>query len=65
MYPDKCMGKDCDMGAIIHINAMPTVDAIPIEWIEKQRKSMKKGSDREQNLKWLLDEWREEHAETD
>lgn len=30
LYPDKCMGKDCDWGSIIHINAMPTVDAVPI-----------------------------------
>ena len=32
LYPDKCMGKECDLGAIIHINAMPTVDAEP-QWI--------------------------------
>ena len=30
LYPDKCMGKDCDWGAIIHINAMPTIDAVPV-----------------------------------
>lgn len=30
LYPDKCMGKDCDCGAIIHINAMPTIDAVPV-----------------------------------
>ena len=32
LYPDKCMGKDCDLGAIIHINEMPTVDLEP-QWI--------------------------------
>ena len=32
LYPDKCMGDDCDWGAIIHINAMPTIDAEP-HWI--------------------------------
>lgn len=30
LYPDKCMGDDCDCGAIIHINAMPTIEAEPI-----------------------------------
>lgn len=36
LYPDKCMGDDCDCGAIIHINAMPTIDAEPVrhgKWI--------------------------------
>lgn len=32
LYPDKCMGDDCDWGAIIHINAMPTIEAEP-HWI--------------------------------
>lgn len=33
LYPDECMGKDCDWGAIIHINEMPTIDAVPTEFI--------------------------------
>lgn len=36
LYPDKCMGDDCDCGAIIHINAMPTIEAEPVrhgKWI--------------------------------
>lgn len=32
LYPDECMGDDCDCGAIIHINEMPTIDAEP-QWI--------------------------------
>lgn len=36
LYPDECMGKDCDCGSIIHINEMPTIDAVPVvhgRWI--------------------------------
>ena len=35
LYPDKCMGDDCDWDAIIHINAMPTIDAIPVSFIQE------------------------------
>lgn len=41
LYPDKCMGKDCDWHAIIHINEMPTIDAIPIEFIQKRIDQLK------------------------
>lgn len=55
-----------EVGAIVGmIEDAPTVDAIPIEWIEKQRNGMKKGSDREQDIGWLLEEWRKEHAAID
>lgn len=29
LYPNKCMGKDCDWESIAHINMMPTIDAVP------------------------------------
>ena len=35
LYPDKCLGKDCDWGSIYHIDHAPTVEAIPVEWIRK------------------------------
>lgn len=37
LYPNKCMGKDCDWGSIAHINMMPTIDAVPVrhgKWCE-------------------------------
>lgn len=37
LYPDKCMGKDCDWHAIIHINEMPTIDTEP-HWIPCSKK---------------------------
>ena len=30
LYPDKCLGKDCDWGSIYHIDHAPTVDAEPV-----------------------------------
>ena len=36
LYPDKCLGDDCDWGSIAHINMMPTVEAEPVKhghWI--------------------------------
>ena len=26
LYPDKCLGKDCDWGSIYHIDHAPTVE---------------------------------------
>lgn len=68
MYPDKCMGKDCDWHAIIHINEMPTIDAIPISFIEEQVKLCNQiGFIRgEECYIALIENWREKNGtETD
>lgn len=39
LYPNKCMGKDCDWGSIAHINMMPTIDAVPVrhgKWLSRE-----------------------------
>lgn len=30
LYPNDCLGDDCDNGAVIHIKEAPTVDAVPV-----------------------------------
>ena len=30
LYPNDCLGDDCDNGAVIHIKESPTVDAVPV-----------------------------------
>ena len=30
LYPDNCLGKECDWGEIYHIDHAPTVDAEPV-----------------------------------
>lgn len=68
LYPDKCMGKDCDWHAIIHINEMPTIDAIPISFIEEQVKLCNEiGFSRgEECFTALIEKWREKNGtETD
>ena len=39
LYPDKCLGKDCDWGSIYHIDHAPTVEAIPISWLQTKADS--------------------------
>lgn len=36
LYPDRCLGDECDWDSIAHIDMMPTVDAIPVDWIESK-----------------------------
>lgn len=39
LYPNKCMGKDCDWESIAHINMMPTIDAVPVrhgKWLSRE-----------------------------
>lgn len=33
---DNCLGADCDLDIIYHIEHAPTVDAIPVEWLRKR-----------------------------
>ena len=49
LYPDKCLKEKCDWDSIYHIENEKTIEAIPIEWIEKQ---IKKQMEQEQ---WELD----------
>lgn len=41
LYPNNCLGDDCDWESIAHINMMPTIDAVPVvrcrdcKWYEK------------------------------
>ena len=30
LYPNNCLGDDCDWESIAHINMMQTVDAVPV-----------------------------------
>ena len=39
LYPNDCLGDDCDSGAVIHIKEAPTIDAEPVihgRWIKKR-----------------------------
>ena len=29
LYPNDCLGDDCDNGAVIHIKEAPTIEAVP------------------------------------
>ena len=43
------------------INAAPTVDAIPVEWLEEQRDKLSKAWDEEwYEINGLIEQWREE-----
>lgn len=36
LYPNECMGDDCDWNSIVHIRMMPAIDAEPVRhghWI--------------------------------
>lgn len=39
------------------VDEQPTVDAIPIWWIEAKKSKMIRGGDRELTLRWLLQDW--------
>lgn len=39
------------------IEEQPTVEAIPIWWIEAKKSKMIRGGDRELTLRWLLQDW--------
>ena len=48
------------------IDEQPTVDAIPVEWIEEYMNNhMLKFSDRWMAMDWMLNDWRKENGQTD
>ena len=48
------------------IQKAPTVDAIPVEWIEEYMNNhMLKFSDRWMAMDWMLNDWRKENGQTD
>ena len=47
LYPDKCLNENCDRDSIYHIGIEPTVEAIPIEWIEKWLEKTEKLAERQ------------------
>lgn len=62
LYPNKCMGKDCDWESIAHINMMPTVDAVPVIRCKdcKHRDPEDKKCDSGHGIIWQLprdDDW--------
>lgn len=73
LYPDKCLKDNCDWNSIYHIKIEPTVDAIPIEWIENKIADIKKRPDDDYSISdcyelrisevwlWLLEFWKEEN----
>ena len=48
------------------LHLAPTVDAIPVEWIEEYMNNhMCKFSDRWMAMDWMLNDWRKENGQTD
>ena len=51
---------------VCEIEEQPTVDAIPVEWIEEYMNNhMFKFSDRWMAMDWMLNDWRKENGQTD
>ena len=50
--------KDFDFAYRYEIEAMPTVEAIPIEWIKEYIRTHPASTDI--YFKWMIDEWKEE-----
>ncbi len=50
--------KDFDFAYRYEIEAMPTVEAIPIEWIKEYIRTHPASTDI--YFKWMIDEWEEE-----
>lgn len=47
------------------IDKAPTVEAIPIEYIEKFKKKVRHIAPAKEAIDWLLEEWGKENADTD
>ena len=57
--------RDCQQAAKL-ISDQPTVDAVPVEWIEEYMNNhMLKFSDRWMAMNWMLNDWREANGTTD
>lgn len=47
---------------IEEIEFFPTIDAIPVKWLEKKRSYMYPGSEKELIVRRLIYDWREENV---
>lgn len=66
LYPDKCLEKDCDWGSIYHIDHAPTVDAIPVKWIEQYgRENWYDFGTQYNAITEMLKAWRKKNGQTD
>ena len=65
LYPDKCLGKDCDWGSIYHIDHAPTVEAIPVEWIRKytEENRLYQSDDFDIYINDMIADWEEREEE--
>lgn len=64
LYPDNCLGDDCDWESIAHIDMMPTVDAVPVEYILKQIVKLERSKGQSYHAicyRHLIEEWQMEN----
>lgn len=75
LYPKDCLKEECDWNSIAHINMEPTVEAIPVWFVEKKIKELEDVVEKEYRhhgayekceawwrvteLKMLLEEWKD------
>ena len=64
LYPNKCLKENCDWEIIYHLKIEKTVEAIPIEFIEKWTKDEDTDFEMLRNtiVELLIYDWRKENG---